>query len=190
MTDWQIVTNVLSGKRESYALLVDRYKKAIFNLAFRFTHNYSEAQDLSQEIFVQAFLQLEKFTYDSQFFTWLYRLAINKCIDWQRNNKRQPEFLELEENFNKNDNTNPEECILQKEKELWLKEVLDNMPEKYRIVIILFHFQGLSYTKISEALQIPVKTVETRLYRGRKILKERLCSGLGVDNGELSTYRT
>ncbi|MGI6227614.1 MAG: RNA polymerase sigma factor [Peptococcales bacterium] len=188
MNDWDLVLRIVNGEREAYALLVDKYKKAIFNLAYKYTHDYPQAQDLSQEIFIHCYLRLEKFDNRSKFSTWLYRLAIHKCIDWQRKKKREPLLVELDEFQSINKGKSPEEIFIKKENALWLKKALNNLPEKYREVLFLYHNQGLSYKDISEILGIPRKTVETRIYRGKKLLKEQLSNEQEGIGNELSPY--
>lgn len=188
MNDWELVSKILNGDQESFASLVDKYKNGIFNLSYKFTYDYPQAQDLSQEVFIQCYLQLANFDNRSKFSTWLYRLAIHKCIDWQRKNKREPRLLELDEHQSADRGFSPEEIYLKKERTLWLQNALNNLPERYREVLILYLNQGLSCIEIGEILSIPVRTVETRIYRGKKILKEKLSSELGVGKSELSPY--
>lgn len=183
MTDWELVNQVKKGNRDSYALLVDRYKKVIFNLAYRFTHDYTEAEDLSQEIFLKVYIRIDDFKNSAKFFTWLYRVAVNKCIDYQRKSKKVLPPMEIKEEINKSNEKDPEECILKKEKVNWVQNAVNSLAEKYKVVIILHHFQGLSYKEISEVLKIPLKTVETRIYRAKKLLKEKLSSEEGGNSG-------
>lgn len=190
MNDWELVLKVLNGSQETFALLVDKYKNGIFNLAYKYTLNYPQAQDLSQEIFLQCYLQLKTFDNRSKFSTWLYRLALNKCIDWQRKNKHQPQLLELNELQNVSSELTPEETYLHKERALWLIKAINNLPDKYREVLLLYHNQGMSYSEIGEILDLPLKTVETRIYRGKKILKEQLTNKEEVAEGGLSPYGT
>ena len=186
MNDSELVLKILNGDQESYALLVDQYKNAIFKLAYKFTYDYPRAQDLSQEIFIHCYLQLENFDNRSKFSTWLYRLAVHKGIDWQRKNKREPQFTELDELQNVGRESSPEEIYLKKEKTLWLQNALNHLPEKYRKVLLLYHNQGLSYSEIGDILKLPVKTVETRIYRGKKCLREQLTTKQEVVQNELS----
>jgi len=186
MDDLELVLKVLNGNQESYALLVDKYKNAIFKLAYKFTFDYPRAQDLSQEIFIHCYLQLENFDNRSKFSTWLYRLAVHKCIDWQRKNKREPQLIQLDELQNTGREVSPEEIYLKKERTLWLHNALNHLPDKYRKVLLLYHNQGLSYSEIGEVLNLPVKTVETRIYRGKKFLKELLINKQEVVKNELS----
>jgi RNA polymerase sigma-70 factor (ECF subfamily) len=189
-SDWDLVLKILNGEQEMFAVLVDKYKDGIFNLAYKYTFDYPQAQDLSQEIFIHCFLHLKNFNNRAKFSTWLYRLAINKCIDWLRKNKRQPHLLELDELQNLGGDLTPEEIYINKERALWLQKVINNLPDKYREVLLLFHSQGFSYSEIGEILDLPVKTVETRIYRGKKILKEQLNTKREVAKGGLSVYES
>ncbi|MFZ7103795.1 MAG: RNA polymerase sigma factor [Peptococcaceae bacterium] len=188
--DLELIQKINSGNRECYGELVDRYKRQIFNLACKFTHDYSQAQDLSQEVFVHCFLQLGSFKENAKFSTWLYRLAVNKCIDWQRKNKREPQFVELIDIVEHRDDGSPEEIYLKKERELWLKNTVLSLPEKYKIVLLLYIKQDLTYGEIGEILNLPVKTVETRIYRAKKLIKKKLNPEQEVVNNELSSDKT
>lgn len=190
MNDWELILKIINGEQEYYALLVNKYKNAIFNLAYKFTYDYPRAQDLSQEIFIHCYLQLENFNNRCKFSTWLYRLAVHKCIDWQRKNKREPQLVELDVLQTDSRELSPEEIYLKKERVVWLQNALNNLPEKYREVLLLYQNQGLSYKDIGEILNLPIKTVETRVYRGKKILKEQLSSEQEVVKNDLSPYRT
>ena len=177
MTDEYILQKVLDGNTHIFSVIVDRYKDKVFGMVYRFTGDYSEAQDLSQEVFIRLFKNLHLFDKRSEFSTWVYRISYNLCIDWSRKNKKR-----LKQVFSRDDNSlelttgemDVEETCIERQKRITLRNSINNLKEKYRTVLILFHFQGLSYEEIGDILKIPVKTVETRLYRGRNILKKIL----------------
>ncbi|NJD02230.1 MAG: RNA polymerase sigma factor [Ruminiclostridium sp.] len=173
MTDESIIELVLAGNTHMFSQLVDRHKDKIYGMALSFTGNNSDAQDVSQEIFIKAYKNLFRFNRKSKFSTWLYRVSYNVCIDWIRSNNKHGRDLDLTgfDNILTDSRAGPEESFLEKEKRFILKKAIYDLKEKYRNILILFYFQALSYEETAEVLEIPVKTVETQLYRARKQLK-------------------
>lgn len=184
MNDEYIIRLVLNGQVEAYSELVDRYKNMIYDLCYKYSYDYNEAQDLSQETFIKAYRKLESFRSCSSFSTWLYRIGVNTCIDWTRKNKRTPSTISIDEDQYTerlpSQSPAPEELIVSTERRELVRSVIHDLPEKYRTVIILYNYKNLSCGEISQILGIPIKTVETRLYRAKKMLKEKLlkpCNG-------------
>lgn len=176
MTDEYIIEKVLDGNTHIFSEIVERYKNKVFNMVYRFTNDYNESQDLSQEVFINVFKNLHKFNQKAKFSTWLYRISYNICIDWCRKNKKKKKDLLANDNQNDiaDDKLNVEDNYISKQGQIILRNLINSMDEKYRTVLILFHYQGLSYEEIAEVLKLPVKTVETRLYRARRLLKKSL----------------
>lgn len=186
MTDEYIVQKILDGNTHIFSMIVDKYKDKVFGMVYRFTNDYSEAQDLSQEIFIQVFKNLHKYSEKSKFSTWLYRISYNQSIDWSRKNKKRLKYLFSNSDYineSVDENSDVEHNYIEKQKQFVLRKAVNNLNEKYRTVLILFHYQSLSYDEIAEILKVSVKTVETRLYRGRNLLKKAL--GKFNDGGEL-----
>lgn len=175
---------ICSGAVDRFEELVERYKDRIYAMAYRFTRSHPEAQDLAQEIFLKLHRHLHTFQGQSTLSTWIYRVALNRSLDWQRKHKRHQGQLQ-EHHRCQEDETDPIERLpstadgpeteyLRQEEHRELHEALQSLPEKYRVVIHLFHFEQLSYPEIGEILKLPARTVETRLYRGRQKLKQLL----------------
>jgi RNA polymerase sigma-70 factor, ECF subfamily len=189
MTDEGIIEQVLAGNTHIFSELVNRYKNKVFSLVYRFTNDYGDAQDISQEVFINVFRKLYTFSEKASFSTWVYRISYNYCIDWTRKNKKRlrqepvyDEQIELADT-----GMNVEESFLEMQKRVHLRKAILQLDEKYRNVLILFHFQELSYEEIGEVMQLPVKTVETRLYRGRQQLRKYLS---GIPGGEFYEVQT
>lgn len=189
MTDRAIIEQVLAGNTHSFSELVNRYKDKVFSLVYRFTNDFGEAQDISQEVFINVFRKLHTFHEKASFSTWLYRISYNYCIDWTRKNKKrlrqEPGYEEQVELADAR--MNVEESFLDMQKRKHLRKAILQLDEKYRNVLILFHFQELSYEEIGEIMQVPLKTVETRLYRGRQLLRKQLSSIPGGEFYEVQT---
>jgi RNA polymerase sigma-70 factor, ECF subfamily len=178
LQDEEIVRLVIDGHTQAYSILVDKYKNMIFDLCYKYTYDYTEAQDLSQDIFIKAYRKLYTFKNSSSFSTWFYRIGINTCIDWTRKKKKQKNMNVVDEDgylevLPSNDPA-LEDIVIDKEKRQLVRNAISNMSEKYKTVVILYNYKNLSCMEISQILDVPVKTVETRLYRAKKILKNKL----------------
>jgi RNA polymerase sigma-70 factor (ECF subfamily) len=173
MTDEEIVEKVLNGNIHIFSEIVDKYRDYVFSLIYRFTYSSNEAEDISQEIFINIYKNLNKFRGGSKFSTWIYKISYNLCIDWYRKNKNKPPGVSLDDIAEPVDgNLSPEEKFLEHTKAVELHKSIMKLDKKYVDVLILFYYQELSYEEISAVLDLPVKTVETQLYRGRNLLKK------------------
>jgi len=184
LQDEDIIRLVLNGHVDAYSILVDNYKNMVYDLCYKYTYDYNETQDLSQEIFLKVYRKLDSFKNSSSFSTWLYRVGVNTCIDWTRKNKNKKDIKSIDDDQYGEKipslNKGPEDLAVDAEKNVILRSAILELPEKYRTVVILYNFKNLSCSEISVILDIPQKTVETRLYRAKKLLKEKLlkpCNG-------------
>lgn len=180
----QLVDKSKRGDMEAFGMLIRRHEKGVYNLAYRMLKNVEDARDAAQEIFLKVFASLNSFRGESRFTTWLYRIATNECI----NRLKRPRFLSLEELKREYENERkpieppqfidtsplPEELAERHEIQKLVHKAIDELPDHYRLVITLRHFQGFSYDEISEALDLPVGTVKTYLFRAKKTLKTKL----------------
>jgi RNA polymerase sigma-70 factor (ECF subfamily) len=159
--------------------LVQRYQDSVFGMALRFVGGRGDAEDVAQEVFLRAYRGLDGFKGDAKFSTWLYRITFNLCADWQRRNRRAGRRSALIEEAAEvaDGRANLEEGFLESERKDLVRRALDGLDERYRSVLVLLYYQKMSYEQIAAVLDLPVKTVETRLYRARKLLRESLASG-------------
>ena len=154
-----------------------RYQDVVFALASRFVPVPAEAEDVAQDAFLRAYRGLDAFKGEAQFSTWLYRITWNLCADWLRRNRRSAHgrSASLDAAAEIADRrVDLERGLLVSEEKRRVREALDALDEKYRSVVVLRYYQKLSYEEIAQVLGIPLKTVETRLYRARRMLKESL----------------
>lgn len=162
-------SNLLSrrqtGNAEAFALLLQRYRNRIFNLAWQLLGDRDEAEDVAQETFLQAFEHLHEFRGESQISTWLYRIAVNACMMRLRQRKFVEPLPEDYEPVDEIDWRKVEEQILLKRR---IDEVLTRLPENLRLVLILREIHELSYEEIAQVLSIPIGTVRSRLFEARK----------------------
>lgn len=184
ITDELLVYRARDGDLKAYEILIQRYQDKVYNLAARMINNREDARDLAQETFIQIYKSLQHFRGDCSFCTWLYRVASNKCLDFLR--RKRPEQV-CHPAFEKDEliadsRAGPEEHLIKEEEAYMVRKALANLPRNYRMVLVLNHYQLLSYKEIAKILDLPVKTVATRLYRARLILKEKLTGG---ESGEM-----
>ena len=177
MTDEQIIDLcVRGGETRRFAELVHRYQDRVYGLALRFTGRAEDAEDLAQEVFLAAYRGLGGFKGDAKFATWLYRIAWNRAADWlrrQRKPGRGAAPLDAAEEV-ADGSAGPDGVLLESEDRRRLAGAVAGLEERYRAVIELLYFQGLPYEQIAAVLEVPVRTVETRLYRARRLLRQRL----------------
>ncbi|MDQ0885611.1 RNA polymerase sigma factor (sigma-70 family) [Paenibacillus sp. V4I9] len=175
MTDEQLIDRVRQGHSDAYRVLVERHKNYIFTLVYRMAPHKETAEDLTQEVFVKLFRSLTHFRGDAKFTTWLYRMTTNLVTDFRRSQKRKPyeALLDKMKGWFTDAREQPEEMAMLKDEQERMQALLSELPDKYRLIMYLFHYKQLSYQEMSEVTGLPMKTLETRLYRGKAMLKEK-----------------
>ena len=184
MQDEELIQSILQGYSEKYAVIVERYQAQLYRTAYYYTQNTEDARDLTQDIFIKAYNSLAKFKHGSAFSTWLYQIAVNHCIDWNRKKKPNCEYAVYLDNLSDLE-MSPEERLLQRETASEVHKAVRSLPEYYRTILILYYFEDFTPQQIADILSISKRTVETRLYRGRKILRDKVLIKLygGVYHG-------
>lgn len=172
MDDLDLIQQVLSGKHEDYAQLVERYQKPLIYFLRAILRDEEEVMDCAQEAFLTAYRNLWKYSSNYTFRAWLYTIARNKAIDMLRKKKREVP-VPLNENLIDPQN-GPEEEWLAKERANQVKGVLAELPEHYRQALYLRYQQEMSYEEMSMVLDIPVSSVKTHLFRGKEKLRQIL----------------
>ena len=176
-TDPELIEAILAGSEAAFATLVERYQDRVLRLLSRYCRDQVECEDLAQEVFLKVFRKLHTFQGDSQFFTWLYRIAVNAATDHiSRASTRRLKLVEddsaLEERNERDDS--PLAPLLSAELAGAVRAIVDALPEKFRTVLVLREYEDLSYTEIAEVLGVQMGTVESRLFRARQRVKEAL----------------
>jgi len=166
--DNELISEILNGKTEIYKEVILRYQKPVFNLVIRMVRNYDEAKDITQNIFIKAYYNLSTFNFDHKFFSWLYRIGVNESLNFINNRKQYDEYYE--ENYRTD--KSPADIIEKNEESIKIHNAIEMLKEEYRTLIILKHFQELSYEEIADVVSIPVKKVKSRLFTARNLLKE------------------
>lgn len=177
LSDEQLVKLVLSQKKDAFEILVERYQNQVFALAYRLGGDYDEAKDMAQESFIRIYQELPRFDPERRFFPWMYRVAHNTCINLLH--KRPRETTPLESVFDKAagdefEEGNPTAHYEQLELNDAINQALQTINENYRLPLVLKYLEGMSYQEIADQLDLPVSTIETRLFRGRGMLKKAL----------------
>jgi len=161
---------VLGGDPSAFSTLVERYQGVLFNLALRTVGDHDDAQDVTQSAFVKAYRKLDTFDPSHRFFSWIYRITLNESLN-ARNARRSfdsiPDTIAAPE-------PDALEEIARDERRHQLNSAIRDLPELYRRVVELRHRSELSYREIAEALEIPEKTVKSRLFSARRRLAEAL----------------
>jgi RNA polymerase sigma-70 factor (ECF subfamily) len=182
LRDEEIVSYIINGRTDLFSVIVDRYQSKVYSTAFHYTHDQEEARDLTQEIFIKLYNNLQSYKSKASFSTWLYRIAVNRCIDWTRKKKlhtvsaiydSSDEEIDIYEVM-ADSGGGPEEALIKQENKDYIIKIVEDLPEIYKTVIILYYFQDFSPREISDITDIPKRTIETRLYRGKNLLKLRL----------------
>lgn len=173
--DHALVERCLGGDREALRALIEEYQRPLFTAAFRILGNGEDAADATQSAFLKAFEHLDGYDPKYKFFSWIYRITVNEAINLSRRNARQ---TGLDEN-QPDGGDGPDKLADSDDLSQAIQAGLMGLTDEYRTVVVLRHFSDFSYREIGEILQIPEKTVKSRLYSARQLLKEHLV-GAGV----------
>ena len=166
-----IIERFKSGDQSAFTDLVQMYQDRIYNLCLYMLKDSGNARDAAQDAFVKAYKNLGNFMPKAAFYTWLYRIAVNTCLDYCK--RSYPKPLEWESNLEEIPSAaaSPEEVYEGKEVALALQSALARIPEKYRAAIVLKEIEGLSYEEIAETLHVAIGTVKSRISRARDELR-------------------
>jgi len=168
--DAKLVEDCRKGDTRAFEMLIGKYQKPVFNAALRMLGDRDDAADVAQTAFLKVFERLDTYNPDYRFYSWLYRIVINESIDVLNRRKRT---TELDEGRLPDENT-PERAIRQSQLSARMQDALMTISADYRTVIVLKHFMDCTYQEISRILEIPEKTVKSRLFTARQLLRDRL----------------
>jgi RNA polymerase sigma factor (sigma-70 family) len=173
-----LIEKAAKGDESSFAEIINLYKNYVFAIILNFIKDYNEVENVAQEVFLQIYLSLPNYESDN-FKGWISRIASNKSIDFLRKKKAKfrEEVIENEEELMDNPrfshNHTPEEILIEKEKTEEVSKLCKSVPPIYADVIKKFYLEGKSYEEIAKEEGVTVKTIASRLYRGRNMLKEK-----------------
>jgi len=176
VTDYEIIQACLNGNSEAFSELVERYKNLVYSIILRQTRDAEEANDISQEIFLKVYRNLDKYSPEYKFSTWIMRITSNYIIDTRR--RKKFETVSYEE-YAENGGTlktsqSPETEYLKREQTERIEKIVESLPEMYKIPVVLYHENGMSYNEIADKIGEPLSKIKNRIFRGRKMLKSLL----------------
>ncbi|MFC5590852.1 RNA polymerase sigma factor [Sporosarcina soli] len=167
----QWIRDVLAGDKQSYAHIINKYKNPLYATILRMTKNPHDAQDLVQEAFIKVYEQLGKYDQTGSFSSWLYRVAINHCMDEFRKKRYKMKQIEIEEGTMICADT-PELLFFKNEESRRLERLIATLPEDERVIILLRYVNELSYQEIGDLVDVSLATVRNKLHRAKKKLRE------------------
>ena len=181
--DRQLVERAQQGDKKAFGLLVDKYQRKLGRLLSRFIRDPAEVEDVTQEAFIKAYRALPAFRGDSAFYTWLYRIGINTAKNYlMALGRRAPTSTEVEaedaegydEGEQLRDINTPESLLLSKEIAETVNATIEQLPEELRKAIQMREIEGMSYEDIAQAMDCPIGTVRSRIFRAREAIAEQL----------------
>ncbi|MFM7625931.1 MAG: RNA polymerase sigma factor RpoE [Gammaproteobacteria bacterium] len=184
-SDLSLVQRAQKGEAGAFDALVRRYQHKVVKLVMRYVRNQTEAEDIAQDAFIKAYRALPRFRGDSAFYTWLYRIAINTAKNALASRARNPVQFDLDRNGGDDDapgdlqdrmtdTATPEALALTEEIRATVTAAIEQLPEDLRTAIMLRELDGLSYEEIAAAMDCPVGTVRSRIFRAREAVDARL----------------
>lgn len=178
--DRRLISECLAGRRAAFGELVERYQDRLFNAVLRVVSNPDDAADVVQDSFINAYQSLASFKGDSEFYTWLYRIAFNTAVSLRRR-KRPTVSLEAHRNgaasvepADESETTRPGAALERAEDEAALKAGLERLSAEHRTVLVLKDIEGMKYEEIAVVLEVPIGTIRSRIHRARLELRELL----------------
>ncbi len=168
--DSNLVKECLSGNKKSFEEIVEKYYKVIFRLSFRILRNYDDAEEITQTTFVKVYENLSSYNSQYKFFSWVYRMTVNEAINFS---KRKMKSEEIDERYS-TEERNPDRIFDKVEIKANVQEAIMQLDLLYRLPVVLKHLFDYSYQELSYVLDIPEKTVKSRLFTGRQLLKDIL----------------
>ncbi len=180
--DRELVQRVQNGDKKAFDMLVLKYQRKILRLVSRYIHDPGEALDVAQETFIKAYRALPRFRGESAFYTWLYRIAINTSKNYLVAQGRRPPENDIDAKDAEQyaaetvlkEYATPEHLLLRDEIEKTINEAIEKLPDELRMAITLREFEGMSYAEIAEAMDCPIGTVRSRIFRAREAVDEKI----------------
>ena len=180
--DQALVLRVQKGDRRAFDLLVRKYQHKLVSVVGRYINDWSECQDVAQEAFIRAYRAIGAFRGDSQFYTWIYKIAINTAKNYLVSQGRRPptddiaveDAVLFDGSTRLRESATPEHELLRQEIERTVFATVEALPDELRTAITLREVDGLSYEEIAEAMHCPIGTVRSRIFRAREAIDETL----------------
>lgn len=180
--DLRLINKALKGDQAAYQRLVNKYKPTITFVLYRIVQDKDDVEDVVQEVFINTFRALKSFKKEYSFFSWIYKIALNKGIDYLRKKKLKTFSIDKpvtakdgEVHYEVPDSTyEPDKHIIASEKSALINAAIEKLPPKYKRVIIMRHMEEKDYSEIAEELKLPIGTVKVHIFRARELLNKYL----------------
>jgi RNA polymerase sigma-70 factor, ECF subfamily len=181
--DKDTINNIINGDIDAFEIIIKKYQLRIINLCFKYTKNYSDAEEVAQESFFKAFSSLKKFRFESKFYSWLHRIAINCSLNFINSKEKTKERETISENFGLSgidsikvtrDIESPFDNYNMVDLAQTIENAYEVLPEELKLVVKLRDIDDMSYDEIAKITSMPIGTVKSRLHRARDILIKKL----------------
>lgn len=176
-TDIDLIRRCQQGDRQAFNRLVMRYQNLVYNFLYRLAPHWNDVDDLAQDVFVKAYHSIDALNDCRQFKSWLHQIAVRVYVDAHRKRQKQQERFIADERLlarQADPNENPAKYLERQELQQRLQAAIDQLPEEFKLAIVLREIQDLTYEEIAETLNCSVGTVRSRMFRGRKLLRQIL----------------
>ena len=172
--DEEIIKDILKGDKESFGVLIYRFEKKLFRYINRFIYDTNEAEDLMQVVFIKAYTNLNGFNFNYKFSPWIYRIAHNEIVNYIKKKQRNKIVFDVDWDIIMPLNTGKkiDEEIDLNNLEIWLKDNIAKISDKYKEVLVLYYFEEMSYKEIADIIKIPIATVGVRIKRARELVRK------------------
>jgi RNA polymerase sigma-70 factor (ECF subfamily) len=184
MNKTEIIEKLRQGNEPAFKQLVDNYQKLVVNTCFGMVLNKHDAEDNAQEVFIEVFRSIHKFRADAKLSTWLYRIAVNRSLNFIRDNKKRKWFQSFEDsvetknrelqNIAATTSDQPGVQLENRQRAILLHEAIDSLPQNQKVAFTLSKYEELSYQEISDVMDLSVSSVESLLHRAKKNLQKKL----------------
>lgn len=186
MTEAEIIKKLKEGSEKAFKDLVSTYQKMVVNICYGIVHNIEDAEDVAQDVFIEVFRSVSGFRGDSKLSTWIYRIAVNRSINYLRDHKRRSNLKSLDETVDSSKSaiselfyesaSDPQKEMENIQRSKILYAAIDTLSKNQRIAFTLNKYEGLSYKEISEIMELSISSVESLMHRAKKNLQKRLYS--------------
>jgi RNA polymerase sigma-70 factor, ECF subfamily len=184
MNEAGIINKLKQGNEQAFKELVENYRNMVINTCFGLLHNMEDAEDVAQDVFIEVFRSVENFRADSKISTWLYRIAVNRSLNFIRDNKKRKWFQSFDDlveskkeilnQLNHQNAGDPESELENSQRALLLHEAIDSLPKNQRVTFTLNKYEDLTYKEIAELMKLSVSSVESLIHRAKKNLQKKL----------------
>ena len=180
LSDVELVRKSQSGDRDAFSELVRRHQHLVYNVAYRFMRDATQAEDQAQESFIKAYRLLKGFRGDCSFSTWMYRVTATTCLTELNKRKKRAEVELIDESFSHTSDTEHQPTV--KDRKEHIRRCVRLLPDRYATVVTLYYLKGISYLEIAEPLGVPEGTLKTWMFRARKMLRKIVEKELSKDD--------